>query len=158
MFEEIESRIGVNYIVRRVQGSGCGVSFFGIKEEKLVFDVERFCKGEGIEEKRCDFAVFLNNPREKLCCILIELKSGALKASNVSEQLKGGAVVIEESLNGIELNLIPLVLTSSSHQIERMRLNKARVPFRGIPHSIALGRCNRRGNLNSAIGKSLGAY
>ena len=158
MLKEIETRVGVEYVVKRVQGLGCRVSFVGIQKEKLIFDVERFCKEQRIDKKRCDFAVFLKSPSERLCCILVELKSGALKASSVSEQLKGGAALIEESLAGIELNLIPLVLTKNSHHIERKKLNKASVPFRGMQHSIALGKCNIKGNLNSAIGMILRAY
>lgn len=158
MFNEIKTQIGFEYFVKGIQGSGCGVSFAGIQQEKLIFDIEQFCKKRRIDKTRCDFAVFLRNPAEQLFCILIELKSGALKASTVSEQLKGGAAVIEENLNDIDFILIPLVLASNTHRIQRAKLSKARVQFRGKPYGIALGKCNRRGNINSAVGKALMTY
>lgn len=158
MFNEIGNRIGVEYFARRVQGSGCGVSFVGFEQEKLIFDVEKFCRIRKLEITRCDFAVFFYNQNERPCCVLIELKSGALRASVVSDQLRGGAAVIEEKFNGIEFRLIPLVLTKSTHRVELAKLNKSRVLFRGIPLGIALGKCNKKGNIYSAIGKILEAY
>lgn len=158
MFDEIKTQIGLEYFVKGIQGSGCGVSFVKVQQEKLIFDVERFCKKRRIDKARCDFAVFLRNSTGRLFCILIELKSGALMASTVSEQLKGGAAVIEENFNDIDFILIPLVLTSSTHRIQRAKLSKARVQFRGKPHGIALGKCNKKGNISSAVGKTLMTY
>ena len=158
MLKEIESQIGVKYFVSKLKGSGCRVYFDKIQEDKLIFDVERFCKIQKIDKKRCDFAVFLRNSKEKICCILIELKSGALKASAVSDQLKGGAVVIEEYFSDFELKLIPLVLVGNADKSEIENLKKLRISFQGIPHGIILGRCNKSSNLNSAIGRTFRAY
>lgn len=158
MFKEIGTRVGVEYFVKRIQGSGCGVSFVGVQQEKLIFDVEKFCRVQRLDRTRCDFAVFLNNPKGQLFCVLIELKGGALRASEVTKQLRGGAAVIEETLNGIDFILIPLVLTKSFHRVELVKLNRSRVLFKGIPHGIVLGKCNRKGNINLAIGKVLATY
>ena len=158
MLKEIEAQIGAKYFVRRLKGSGCRVYFDEIQESKLIFDVERFCTIQKIDKKRCDFAVFLKNSSEKLCCILIELKRGALAASTVSEQLRGGATLIEDNFTGIDFELIPLVFVGSADKIEIENLKRKRVPFRDKQYGIALGRCNKKSNLDSAIGKVFRAY
>ena len=158
MLKEIERHIGAEYFVKKLKGSGCRAYFDKIQEDKLIFDVERFCKIQKVDKRRCDFAVFLKNPNRKFFCILIELKSGALKASAVFDQLKGGAVLIEENFADFDFKLIPLVLVSSAVKLEIENLKRARVPFRGIKHGIALGKCNSKGNLNSAVGNIFRAY
>ena len=158
MLKEVERQIGDEYFVKKLKGSGCRVYFDKIQEDKLIFDVERFCKIQKIDKKRCDFAVFLKNPNGQFCCILVELKSGALKASAVFDQLKGGAVLIEENFADFDFKLIPLVLVGNAVTLEIESLKKARVLFRGIKHGIALGKCNRKGNLNSAIGDIFRAH
>lgn len=158
MLKEIERQIGDEYFVKKLKDSGCRVYFDKIQEDKLIFDVEEFCKIQKVGKKRCDFAVFIKNPNEKFFCILIELKSGALKASTVFDQLRGGAVLIEENFADFDFKLIPLVLVGNAVKLEIENLKRVRVPFRGIKHSIALGKCNSKGNLNSAIGNIFRAY
>ena len=158
MLKEVESRIGAEYFVKRLRSSGCRVYFDKIRENKLIFDVEGFCRTQKIDKKRCDFAIFLKNPNEKLCCVLIELKRGALTASTVSEQLRGGAVLIEEHFRDIDFELIPLVFVGNADRLEIESLRTARVPFRDKLHGIALGRCSKKGNLDSAIGETFRAY
>lgn len=119
MLEGIKSQIGVEHFVKRIPSSRCRVYFSRIQGEKLIFDVERFCVWRGFSGKRCDFAVFLESPRKRLFCILIELKGSALDASAASDQLKGGATVSEENLNNFDFELIPIVLTRTTHSIER---------------------------------------
>lgn len=158
MLREFEAKIGAEYFVRKLKGSGCRVYFDKIQENKLIFDIERFCRAQKIDKRRCDFAVFLKNPNERLCCILIELKRGALTASTVSDQLKGGAILIEENFKGIDFELIPLVFVGSADKPEIKRLNAMRVPFRDKLHGIALGRCSRKSNLDSAVGETFRSY
>ena len=158
MLKEIERQVGDEYFVKKLKGSGCRVYFDKIQEDKSVFDVEGFCKIQKIDKRRCDFAVFLKNPNGKFCYILIELKSGALKTSAVFDQLKGGAVLIEKNFADFDFKLIPLVLVGNAVKLEVESLKKAKVLFRGIKHSIALGKCNRKGNLNSAVGDIFRAY
>ena len=158
MLKEIERQIGDEYFVKKLKDSGCCVYFDKIREDKLIFDVERFCKIQKIDKRRCDFAVFLKNSNGKFCCILIELKSGALKASAVFDQLKGGAMLIEENFADFDFKLIPLVLVGNAVKLEVESLKRKKVLFRDIEHGIALGKCNSRGNLNSTIGNIFRAY
>ena len=158
MLKEIKAQIGAEYFVRTLKSSGRRVYLDEVQKNRLIFDVEQFCKVQGIDSKRCDFAVFLRNSNRKLCCILIELKRGALTASTVSEQLKGGANLIEDNFTGIDFELIPLVFVGNVDKLEIENLKKKRIPFRNKRYGIALGRCNKRNNLDSAIGKTFRAY
>lgn len=158
MLKEIERQIGDEYFVKKLKGSGCRVYFDKIQEDKLIFDVEGFCKVQKIDKMRCDFAVFLKNSNSKICCMLIELKSGALKASTVFDQLRGSTALIEENFSDFDFKLVPLVLVGNAVKLEVESLKRKKILFRDIEHGIALGKCNRKGNLNSAIGSIFRAY
>lgn len=140
-----------------LQRSGCRLSMQGISTRKFVLvDVDRVT-GYRFVGKRCDFVLFLEHTKGDLIVSPIELKNTRIEPSAVNAQLQGGANYASSIVpSGIRCRCVPIVIYGKAiHPIQRRSLNKKRVIFQKYRRIIRTVKCNRDGNLLSAISQSL---
>ena len=152
MLELIKKKIKSDFLIRTIRNTHCKVSFNEVKDDKLIFDFDKFYKKSPRSIRRCDFAIFLvDSVRQRNVCLLMELKGGSFRASTVSAQLKSGADLMNIFLWDVDVDFIPLVLSGRANKEQIRRLKKERVVFKEVAYSIVLGRCGDKFNLHDAI-------
>ncbi len=107
----------------------------------------------GLRGERCDYIVFTLNRDGNLHAIPVELKSGGLQVSATVRQLKRGADFVErfgpEEPAPICRPLLIHGRVLSSR--DRKRLNRLKIPFRGLRLTVKTTRCGAQGNLAAAL-------
>ena len=82
----------------------------------------------------------------------IELKSGGVDISKVSEQLRQGVKFVDRLLAGAEPMCRPVLVHGNRvHPKELKTLNREKIRFRGRDLTIKTARCGRPKNLASAL-------
>lgn len=112
----------------------------------------------GFTKRRCDYLIFADNSKKKESLIIpLELKSGALKASDAVEQLQGGADIAQRLyLNAINysnnnsnrmtfsVKFRPFVFFNKHHNRQLDVLRKERIFFNKVKHPIEWGSCGEK--------------
>ena len=140
VLNEIRTRVGEENLSALRSRRGCGVNMTNAPSPRVVIDADRAFPAHGMTGKRCDYVIFFyDTVKNCLVVIPIELKSGDVKASEVSEQLQEGANFAERfTPEATETVCLPHLFHKGIHRKERQQLRRASVRFRGEDRPIAL--------------------
>ena len=105
---------------------GCSVSMKGAPPLRVMIDMD--CKELGVQGSRCDY-LFVGEHQNRAWVVPIELKSGKVRASEVRDQLQGGAQFAQTILaTGDHFNFGPVLAHGKSiHRLELNKLRQARI-------------------------------
>ena len=154
---EIRERVGVENLTHSCSGRGCRVDMTDIPGDRVVVDVDLAFKAHRRSGKRCDRILFYVNSEENhLVAVLIELKSGTFKATDVSEQLRGTAGFVSALVpRNLKTTCIPVVFHGKGiHPAQRPRLKHLTVRFRDQESVIRLNKCGAPKNLAHVLSAS----
>ena len=154
ILENIQENVGEENLSASCEENDCIASLEDVPMPRVVVDVNKAFPAHRIEGKRCDCIVFFMNAAEgRLVTVPIELKGGSVDASEVSEQLQGGADFADcfapKNRNSICRPI--LIHGQGIHKNQQKKLNRAKVRFRGTDCTIERGRCDRPRNLANAL-------
>ena len=157
----IRTQVGTESLSGSCSRDGCRVYMTDVLSPRIVVDVDRASQVHEITGKRCDFILFfLGVAKDTLVMVPMELKSGGIDASTVSEQLQRGVEFAERfTPNRIEVGTVchPVLFHGKSiHEKARKALNRAKVRFRGQQLTIKTARCGQPRNLANVLSRGLG--
>ncbi|MCE2396327.1 hypothetical protein J4G02_17465 [Candidatus Poribacteria bacterium] len=140
----IRTRVGEENLSTLRSRSSCGVNMTEAPSPRVVIDADRAFPAHGMMGKRCDYIIFFCDTAQNcLVAVLIELKGGDVKASEVSEQLQAGANFAERFTPGApEAVCLPCLFHKGIHKREFQQLQRASVRFRGEDTPIKTARCD----------------
>ena len=146
VLDEIRKRVGKENLTKSCSGGGCDVDMTDVPHPRIVVDIERVFQVNRRSGKRCDRVLFYVDPDSStLVVVLIELKSGNVDASDVFQQLQGGAKFAAEVIpQEIGTTCIPVVFHKRSHYAQLPKLKRNEVRFRRQTFPIRKGKCGRR--------------
>lgn len=144
VLNQIRAQVGEENLSTLRSRSGCGVNMTGAPSPRVVIDADLAFPAHGMTEKRCDYIIFFYDTDQNcLVTVLIELKGGDVKASDVSEQLQAGANFAERfTPQATETVCLPRLFHKGIHRKERSQLQRASVRFRGEHSPIKTAHCN----------------
>lgn len=154
VLDEIRKQVGKENLTNSCGGGGCDVDMTDVPHPRIVVDVERVFLVNEREGRRCDQVLFyVDWTRSKLVVVLIELKSGNVDASDVFQQLQGGATFADEVVpQDIETTCIPVVFHGKRiHDAQLRKLKRNEVGFRHRKFPIWKRKCGRTKNLASVL-------
>lgn len=138
----VRERLPEGCFARKIKKGRCSLSLRSAPTERLLVDLDRRGAPIGDHEERCDYLFFAQVKEEKDWVAPIELKGGAVKASEVEGQLQSGARVIERLIpEGATVHFVPIV-AGTCHTEELRRLGLRKLVFRGTQTRIKLRPCN----------------
>ena len=155
VLDAIRSQVGAENLSESCGRAGCWVSMEDVPSPRVVVDADRAFPSHGMESKRCDYVLFyMDVSKGALFAVPMELKSGTVDASQVSEQLQRGAEFVDRFTSSVFKSFYHPVLFhgKSIHPKQRKTLNRAKVRFRGRKLTITTARCNRPKNLSRVLG------
>ena len=150
----IRVQVGPDNLTRSCRSQGCRGSLEKIPDQRVLVHVDNAFEAHRIEGKRCDYLLFFCKvDDDSLVAVPIELKGGSVDASDVREQLQGGADFINSlALQGAKALCRPVLIHQRSlHPKERNELNRHKIRFQGRPRTIRTAGCNRPRNLATAL-------
>ena len=144
VLNEIRTRVGEENLSTLRSRSGCGVNMTRAPSPRVVIDADRAFPAHGMMGKRCDYIIFFFDTTQNcLVAVLIELKGGDVKASEVSEQLQEGANFAERfTTESTEIVCLPRLFHKGIHKKEFQQLQRTSVRFRGEHKPIKTARCD----------------
>lgn len=151
VLDEIRKQVGEENLTKSCSGNKCGVDMTDVPHPRIVVDVERVSKRKG---RRCDQVLFyVDLDSSKLVVVLIELKSGNVNATDVFQQLQGGAKFADEVVpQDIETTCIPVVFHGKRiHHAQLRKLKRNEVRFRRQTFPVRKERCGRTENLANVL-------
>lgn len=154
VLDGIRAQVGARNLSNSCGGDGCRVSMEDVPSNRVVVDAERAFPAHGMEDGRCDYVLFfVGGSKDTLFGVPMELKSGTVDASEVSEQLQRGAEFVHRFTTRIRESICHPVLFHGRgiHPKQRKILNRAKVRFRGRKLTITTARCNRPKNLSRVL-------
>ena len=133
-----------------IHNTECVVDLNGVPKERLILDLEQFAVGCGFAGSRCDYVLFAELGESKVLCVLIELKSGRISASQVRRQLQGGANLVKKYCH-FQMNCCALLIHKSGiSKVDQRKMARDRVKFEGsVP--IIRSLCGAEGNIFKPI-------
>ena len=138
----IRNQLPPECFTTRIRKRRCSLTLDGAPPNRLIVDLDRPGAPIGMHERRCDYLFFAEVMNDTGWVAPIELKSGALKATEVEGQLQSGARAAELLVsNKAIIRFVPIV-AGTSHKAERKRLALRKVTFRGVVTRIKLRPCN----------------
>ena len=157
----LRAQVGTENLSESCSRDGCRVYMTDVPSLRIVMDVDRASRTHEIAGKRCDYILFfVNATRNTLVIVPMELKSGGIDASAVSEQLQRGVELAERfTHNRIEVRSIchPILFHGKRiHEKARKALNRAKVRFRGQQLTIKTARCGQPRNLANVLVGEIG--
>ena len=154
VLDKIQSQVGADNLSSSCSRDGCQVSMADVPSRRVVIDADRAFPAHQMEEgKQCDYILFFTS-QDTLFAVPMELKSGGVDASAVSEQLQRGAEFAAHFVPTAFRTICHPVLFhgKSIHPKQRKTLNRAKVLFHGRQLTIKTARCNQPRNLARALG------
>ena len=144
VLNQIRAQVGEENLSTLRSRSRCGVNMTGAPSPRVVIDADRAFPAHGMTGKRCDYIIFFcDTDQNCLVTVLIELKGGDVKASDVSEQLQEGANFAERfTPEATETVCLPRLFHRGIHKREFQQLQRASVRFRGEQEPIKTARCD----------------
>ena len=103
--------------------------------------------------KKCDLIFFFQDSDDNLVIAPLELKTGEVKASLVSEQLQAGVYFAERMIPESSCSICQPILfhAGNLHKFQRDKLNQAKILFRGARLTIQTAKCDQPRNLARAL-------
>ena len=148
LVESVRGRIDPECLVSSMRKEGCTVSLQGAPKERLIIDLDKPGAPVGGDGRRCDYLFIANGAQNETSWVApLELKKGALRASDAVQQLQAGAEVAERLVpNGLRSAFRPTVAFGSIRKLERdaLRAPRAKIAFRGRQEAIRLMKCGDR--------------
>lgn len=154
VLDEIRKQVGKENLTNSCGGGGCDVDMTDVPHPRIVVDVERVFLVNERESRRCDQVLFyVDLDSSTLVVVLIELKSGNVDASDVFQQLQGGATFADEVVpQDIETTCIPVVFHGKRiHHAQLRKLKRNEVRFRRQTFPVRKERCGRTENLANVL-------
>lgn len=149
----LRSGVGAENLTNSCGGEGCRVFMTGVPPARVIVDAHKALPAHGIEGGRCDRVLFVVvGNRNRLVAAPIELKSGAVDISKVSDQLRQGVEFVDRLVAGVDPRCRPVLVHGNRiHPKELKTLNREKIRFRGQDLTIKTARCGRPKNLASAL-------
>ena len=147
VLDEIRKRVGKENLTKSCSGHRCDVDMTDVPHPRIVVDVERVFLVNKRKGRRCDRILFyVDLDSNTVVVVLIELKSGNVDASDVFQQLQGGAKFAAEVIpQEIGTTCIPVVFHGKRiHDAQLRKLKRNEVRFRRQTFPIRKGKCGRR--------------
>ena len=156
----IRSRVGTDNLSNTCSRDGCRVSMTDVPTPRIVVDADRAFPAHNREGKRCDYILFfIGAAKNTLVMVPMELKSGKVKASEASDQLRQGAEFADRFTpdhSGVKPTCHPILFHGKPiHEKERKALNRTKVTFRSQQLTIKTARCGRPRNLSRVLLKEI---
>lgn len=151
----IFSNVGLEHLSSSYRREGCRISMDGIPSERILVDMDSVFRALARNERHCDFVLFYIDEDGQCVAVPLELKGRHVKVSTSGPQLEQGVQYVDRVVPAdVRIQCIPiLVHRGSIHRLQRNRLVRHRIQFRGESLAIGTTRCNRRRNLARTIGK-----
>ena len=97
----------------------------------------------GRDTKHCDFLFVAEEDAAAVWAASLELKGSNLRASDVAEQLEGGAAALEKLIPRKQpVRFRPIIAAQRVPKAQRASLMRQRVRFRGAWHRLVHMRCH----------------
>ena len=144
LVSSVRSSVPAGCLVRRCRRDGCSVSMANVPQPFVLVNVD--CPHLGIEPtaSRCDF-VFACDAGNRMAAL--ELKAGALRASDVVNQLRAGAQFAAEIVpQNEDVQFFPIAVVGGKihpSEVAKLRQSKSQVRFGDTSVSIQLLRCGQ---------------
>ena len=129
----------------------CRVDLAETPPVRIIVDMDCNALPIPAAEKRCDY-LFVGEERNATWVAPIELKSGRLSVSEISEQLEGGTQMANMWLpQGVTLQFAPILAHAKKiHRNDLKRLRAKRLQLRGQRKGITVIKCGDQ--LTKALG------
>ncbi len=157
VLSEIRKRVGEENLINSCSGRGCRVDMTGVPPERIVVDVDTAFPAHRSTGKRCDRILFYEDAaKNRLVVVLIELKSGTFKATNVFEQLQESIDFLLDFVpQSAEITCIPVLFHGKGiSKLQLKDINKTPVRFRNQKFPIRLNKCGAPKNLANVLSRS----
>ena len=143
--DEVRSKVDPGCLVRRIQKRRCTVSLKDAPGERLIVDFDKPGAPVPGDKPKCDYLFVAEGAAgEPVWVAPLELKSGALRASEAVRQLRAGAQAAETLVPGSLKPLFrPVAVCGSIHRLElaALRDKRNRILFHGRPEAVRLMTC-----------------
>lgn len=130
-----------------LRDDGCSVTMQHLPTQRVAVDLERVAELDtpaglvGRDTKHCDF-LFVAEDGAAVWAASLELKGGNLRASDVAEQLDGGAAALEKLIPHKQpVRFRPIIASQRVPKAQRASFRRQRVRFRGVWHRLVHMRC-----------------
>ena len=156
VLNEIRKRMGEENLTQSCSGRGCQVDMTNVANERVIVDVDLAFKRRGGTGKRCDRILFyMDITQNNLVIVLIELKSGTFKATDVAEQLQSSADFVSALIpRALETICIPVVFHGKGiHSAQWAKFRSSSVRFRSKEYIIRRNKCGTPRNLANVLPK-----
>ena len=119
---------------------GCSVSMKGAPRLRVTVDMD--CEDIEIQGHRCDY-LFVCGHDNRTWVVLIEMKSGKFRVSDVKDQLQGSALYTQTLLAaGDQFIFVPVLAHGKSvHRLDLTKLRQVKVTLRDKIEQPKLIRC-----------------
>ncbi len=164
LLAEIGKQVNEECLSKSCRGDGCRVYLTGTPSTRIIVNLECEFEQQQMRTKRCDYVLFCGNPSQnRLVVVLIELKSGTFKASEVTGQLQGAADFVTEvlgklpepatmALQSLEIVCIPALFHGKGiDKSQRYKLERAKIRFHRQTVAIKKGKCGQAKNLAAVL-------
>lgn len=131
--------------VNRLRNAQCSVSLDGVPTERLIIDLDGLGSPLGPQSTRCDYLVFFDNYSSADFFVAVELKAGALDASEAVDQLQAGATCAESLVDGNHaLEFRPVVFCGSRNKHQLTLLKKRKIRYHNKTECVRVGKCGQK--------------
>ena len=157
VLDKIRERVGIENLTDSCSGRGCRVDMTDVPRDRIVIDVDLAFKAHQRTGKHCDRILFYEDTAEnRLVVVLIELKSGTFKVTDVAQQLQGSVNFVSSLVpKNLKATCIPVVFHGKGiHAAQRSRFRSAKVHFRNKASVIRRNKCSAPKNLANALSGS----
>lgn len=148
LVESVRRRIDQECLTSRIRKGSCTVSLRDAPRERLIVDFDKSGAPVGRKGRRCDYLFVADGAPDEVGWVApLELKKGALRASEVVGQLRAGAEAAERLIPGDILPMFrPVAAYGSLHKLERAALRERRnlIAFQGRMEAVRLVKCRER--------------
>lgn len=149
----IRADVGAENLADSCNRDECEVFLTDVPTDRIIVDPDLAFPAHEWRGERCDFIVFLFDSDLNLRAVPLELKSGGIPIAKAVRQLRKGADFVDRF--GPEKPppvCRPILIHGRRISFkERKRLNRLKVPFRGLELTITTARCGHQGNLAFAL-------
>ena len=165
LLQDIQDKIGAEHCRPSCSKDKCKVDLDGTPSPHLIADPESKNKKDRSlannspdNEKECDLIFFFQDSDGNLVIAPLELKTGAVKATLVREQLQAGVCFAERMIPESTCSICQPILfhAGNLHKLQRDKLNQAKIHFRGAQLTIQTAKCDQSRNLAKVLSGELG--
>lgn len=151
--DNIRLQIGAENLADTCNRDGCEVSLTDVPRDRIIVDADLAFPAHGDTGERCDFIVFIISSDRNLLGAPVELKSGNKYLAKTVRQLRKGAQFVDRYAPKNPSSICRPILIHGSRisSNDRRRLNRLKVPFRGLDLTIKTAHCGLPGNLAFAL-------